>query len=57
MKNKTPIENPYENEFCYKCLHCFDDMCSVIKLGDSFAYCPQVKLCYAYSIYVDKKGH
>ena len=57
MKNKTPIENPYENGFCYKCLHYFNDMCSVIKLGDSFVYWPQVKLCYAYSIYVDKKGH
>lgn len=40
------IEKPWEEFYCDKCVHCFqDDMCSVYKLGTSFAYCPHIRDC------------
>ena len=40
------IEKPWEECFCDKCIHCFEeDMCGVYMLGMSYAYCPQLRQC------------
>lgn len=40
------IEKPWEECFCDKCIHCFDeDMCGAYMLGMSYAYCPQLRQC------------
>ena len=40
------VERPWEEDFCEKCTHCFEeDMCNAYKLGFSYAYCPQIRDC------------
>ena len=40
------IERPWEDSFCEKCTHCFqEDMCNAYNFGMSYAFCPQVREC------------
>ena len=40
------IKRPWEDGFCQKCTHCFqEDMCNAYRLGMSYVYCPQLRDC------------
>ena len=40
------IKKPWEEFFCDKCTHCFqEDMCNAYMLGMSYLYCPQIRNC------------
>ena len=40
------IEKPWEEYVCDECYHRFqEDMCNAYMLGNSYAYCPQIRNC------------
>lgn len=40
------IEKPWEEFYCDKCVHCFqEDMCGAYMIGTSYVYCPPIRNC------------